>query len=97
MPISGTNAIASIAGAQQAAQVASHASKPKPAAKSQRARRREDEIILETPAVTEAEELHSLSSNDQEDAHEDHQQHPAYTADGRKHDDAEPPRLDLRG
>lgn len=58
---------------------------------------RKDEDRFDSPATeTEAvEAMRRLSSNEQEDAHEDHREHPAYSAKGKKAGDGNRPQLDM--
>lgn len=58
---------------------------------------RKDEDRFDAPATeTEAAEaMRRLSSNEQEDAHEDHREHPAYSSKGKKMNEGGTPKLDM--
>jgi len=57
---------------------------------------RKDEDRFDSPATeTEAAEaMRRLSSNEQEDAHEDHREHPAYSAKGKQGGEDHHPHVD---
>ncbi|MEM1329254.1 MAG: hypothetical protein AAGG07_01705 [Planctomycetota bacterium] len=56
---------------------------------------RTDEVVLRAEAV---EASRSLKGNDQEEAREDHQEHPGYRGPGRDHGGDQPrPHLDVEG
>ncbi len=73
---------------KRAAEKARQKAKP-PVATQQEA----DEVIVQVEA---AEAVRSLASNEQEEAHEDHQARPQYNAKGRPAKIG-PPRIDVQG
>lgn len=93
MSIFGTNAAQSIAGIQQAEKLEAKDKKPvsKPAAGP-----RKDDRDLYVTQTESAEAVRALSSNEQEDANEDHRTHNPYTPGG-KVTDKDRPSLDVEG
>lgn len=78
-----TPASQSIAGAHAVAN--SSAARPvrKGSDRAERPARAADEFIAGAEEVVEVEHLRRIAGNDQEDAREDHQEHPAYSPKGR--------------
>ncbi len=72
--IAGAHAAANTPGARPARKTVERAGKPA---------RAEDEFIAGAEQAGEAEHTRRIARNDQEDAREDHQEHPAYSAKGR--------------
>jgi hypothetical protein len=91
--ILGTNAAQSIAGIQQAEKL--EAGSKKPAAKLPTGPRKDDRDLYVTQTES-AEAARALSSNEQEDANEDHRTHNPYTPGGKVPDE-DRPSLDVEG
>lgn len=92
MSIIGTNVAQSLAGLSQAERVEAKDKKPAPRATAVRAKRQgeEDEYVSQTESD---DAVRSLSSNEKEDARQDHKEHEAYP----KKDETPRPSLDVEG
>jgi hypothetical protein len=91
-----TPANQAIAGAHAAANASAQRPARRNAERTQRAARADDEFIAGAEKAGEAEHLRRIAGNDQEDAREDHQEHPSYSPKGRVERDGEH-RLDTSG
>ncbi|MBX3376778.1 MAG: hypothetical protein KF678_07225 [Phycisphaeraceae bacterium] len=90
MSIIGTNVAQSLAGASQAERV--EAQNKKPASKLPSSPRKDDRDLY-VSQVESADAVRGLSSNEQQDANEDHRKSNSYRPGG----EAERPRLDVEG
>jgi hypothetical protein len=95
MPIIASGIAQSMAGAPLSERTPARAA-DKPASKKARGRD-QDELIMDTGAVDSDRAVRSAKSNEEEDAREDHQEHPAYTAKGKVKKGGKAPRLDING
>lgn len=86
-----TTAAANVAGAHQAAQSAAKLA-PKRDPRPVSIKRPDDELLLQSGAIEPADAARGLAGNDQEEAREDRQEHPAYRSGPQT---GEAPRLDL--
>lgn len=91
MSILGTNVAQSVAGIQQAEKLEAK----KPVSKPPAGPRKDDRDLYVTQTES-AEAVRALSSNEQEDANEDHRTHNPYTPGG-KVTDKDRPSLDVEG
>lgn len=96
MPIVGTNLGASVAGASSAerAQVVRKSEKPAPPRGKPRAPEA-DELIVGAEGVEASEAVRRLTSNEQEESHDDRQR--SYDAQGRADHGVPPPHIDVAG
>lgn len=89
------NLAGSVSGAQDASKVAQNEkSREKARAEKAKPRAYETQDVVE---VEHAEAVRNLKDETQEEAREDHQERPAYGADGQMHPHGERRRLDLEG
>ncbi|GJQ31080.1 MAG: hypothetical protein HBSAPP03_29640 [Phycisphaerae bacterium] len=95
MPIIGPNPVSAVAGVAASQRAAARETQRKDAARKVSGRADEDELIASPESVDSSQAIRPLTSNDQEDAREDHEQSPTYSRSGP----ATPPRprLDLNG
>jgi len=84
-----------IAAMPQAERVVARPAERRANATGKLSRKDEDRFDAPTTEVEGSEALRRLSSNEQEDAHEDHLEHPAYSSKGQKRADGGTPKLDL--
>lgn len=95
MSIIGTNVAQSLAGLSQAERIEVQDKKPAPRAVAVRAKRKDEEDAF--VSQTESDDaVRSLSSNEKEEARQDHKEHDAYPAAGDA-EDAPRPSLDVEG
>ena len=101
MGIIGSGVASSVAGTSQAERIETRAKeKPEQAKRAQKRRqlRDQDHVDVEVTETETAEAVRNLKSNDQEEAHEDHQKHANYTLGGKLSKTKKPPpKLDLKG
>ncbi len=83
MSLFGTPATQGLAGAHAAAHQAQARPIRKEPGRDNKPGRAEDEVIMGAERAASVERVHSLAGNDQEDARQDHQEHPAYSQRGQ--------------
>ena len=86
---------AAIAAAAQAERARTRESFRQRASKPTAVRRAEDELDLDVTSVETVDAVRDLADNSQEDAHQDHREHPAYGPPARKPDTH--PTIDVEG
>lgn len=87
MSVFGTPNSQSLAGAHAAVNTPGSRPARKPPERAGNPARADDEFIAGAEQAGETEHTRRIARNDQEDAREDHQEHPAYSPKGRKREE----------